>query len=275
MEPLFQPGYYRDRSQSVTLVSATVVEPADTFHAVADVIGLPIRMERIDLIGAAARDIAELGYNRDETPLQLHFDVLRAVANDSDSLINRYYARIGVALLSPAVAEALTDKVKAAIAFWRDRVRRSRGERVDGFLIGRLRLFIELLSRLSARQDPTSSRAAFKLAIDLATDRDINHFRLFEPIGHLADHSIKAIPRSQRSEIVLDALQFPLSSERQIDRPFWPTPSTGCGIFGWSDRRGIPAGPFASPNSLKRLAWANPGALRRQFGWPIWLMAVP
>ena len=200
MEPLFQPGYYRDRSQSVTLVSATVVEPADTFHAVADVIGLPIRMERIDLIGEAARDIAELGYNRDETPLQLHFNVLRAVANNLNSLINRYYARIGVALLSPAVAEALMDKVRAAVAFWRDRVRSSRGGRVDGFLIDRLRLLVEEpLSRLSARQDPTSSRAAFELAMDLATDRDINHFRLFEPIGHLADHSVKAIPRSRRT----------------------------------------------------------------------------
>lgn len=216
--PAFRPGHYRDRSKTVRFQSATVVNPHDTLSALAEIAGLPIRMDYVDLISASTRDGLDLVYDPDDASLEWYRQLLRAATNHSDPQINRYIGRISIARLSEAVVQALCETAKAGVAYWRKRIRRSGQDRFDGFAVERLRLFIEVLARLAIRQDSVSARASFALAMDIAADPDLSHFWLFEPIGHLAANAVGAIPPSERCEIVLDALRFPLASEKRADR---------------------------------------------------------
>jgi hypothetical protein len=289
--PLFKPGHYKDSSQTVRFRSSTVVDPAETLDHLAEVVGLPIRMAHVSLLGTIAKDTAELAFDPAAPSLFWYLRLFRAVHSRSDPLIDRYLGRVGVARLPLDVATALTGKITSAIAFWRSRVRKGRGDgKQDTFAVERLCLFIVVLSRLTARQDAQSARASFDLAMDLAVDPALTHVWEFEPIGLLAEHAAQAVPPDHRSDIVLKALLFPLSSEKGVDRRFgWPNPVAWLGDIRavrpqddahWGDRideliKAAGAGlPERSEAAIRLGYLADSGALtdgeRASFARAVW-----
>jgi hypothetical protein len=133
-------------------------------------------------------------------------------------VFDRYLGRVAVAQLPVGVASALTERARGAIAYWRERttnVRRENGLDLT-FASNRLELFIEFLSRLSPRQDAQGACASFNLAMDLGNDASLRDPGLFEPIGNLARYSFEAVRPVDRSDLVLAALEFPLSAEKGV-----------------------------------------------------------
>ena len=187
--------------------------------------GLPMRLNHISFGGAASRDAAEVAF---EASSRWYIWFIRAVGSPLDSLFGRYFGRVAVALLPPDVAHGLSEKAKAAISYWREKTRVCESM----FAVGQLQLFLEVLARLTVRQDPDAAQASLDLATQLARDGSISHPWLYEPLGHLARYSIQAIPPANRTSTVLPMLEFPLTG-KQNSGPFrWPNPMDALWTIG-------------------------------------------
>jgi hypothetical protein len=222
--PRFEPGHYQDPSRIVRFQSGSVSTPLYALSELIEAVGLPFHLNRYNPIGRAKKDAAELSF---EPTFDWYVWLLRALQNQLDRLFDRYLGRVAIAGLPADVTSALAEKVTAAIAYWR---KRHESLAIDNgidrtFAIERLRLFIEVLARLSARQDGQGARASFELAMDIARDSSLRHQWLIEPIGDLVRYSTLAIPPSDRSRLVLAALEFPLSIENGMAQGPWEWPN--------------------------------------------------
>jgi hypothetical protein len=103
-------------------------------------------------------------------------------------------------------------------------------------------LLVEVLARITVRQEPLPARTSLNLASDLAQDASIGHLWLYESLTHLVDYSIEAIPPTERPVVVLPMLEFPFSKDRG-------------------------AHPFEWPNPIKALWTTNPGRVLGDARW--------
>jgi hypothetical protein len=177
--PLFQAGQYTEASQIVHLQSAAVVEPLEALESVMETVGMPMRLQHVAFVGAAARDSAELAF---EPSFRWYVWFLRAIGSPFDALFGRYFGRVAIAQLPAEAAVALSEAVRAAISYWRGKAN-----------VDQLRLFVEVLARMTVRQEPSAARSSLDLASDLARDTTIRHFWLYEPLTHLVGYSIEGI----------------------------------------------------------------------------------
>ena len=218
--PLFEPGHYKDSSTTIHFRGTSVVEPMDALDLLMEKAGLPARLNHLAFVGTAARDAAQLSF----TPsFRWYIRLLRVLDSPFDALFSRFFGRVAIAQLTPEVASSLYDSVTMVVSFWRDKVRTADKSEFL-FAVGQLRLFIEVLARLTVRQDPVVAQASYAVAKELAGDTAIMHLWLYEPLGRLANYSIQAMPPASRVEVVLASLEFPLSPDGD-ERTFqWPNP---------------------------------------------------
>ncbi len=225
IQPLFLPGHYRDRSTTVTIGSAAAT-PAHTLDFLSEIVGLPERFDHSNLTAATAKDVVELALDPEDASAAWYRRWLRVVYDHSDPGIDRYFSRVGVAQMAPEVAQKLVVAVTSAVRYWRERVRRIRQahDRYDTFAVERLRFFVEILARLTARQQPSDARQSFMLAADLAADTSLRHMWLREQVVHLAEYALGAMPASDRTDLVLEVLDFPLPGEWAAGYPGYASP---------------------------------------------------
>ncbi len=218
--PLFQAGYYRKAGQTIHLQSAAVVEPLEALESVMETAGMPMRFQHVAFVGNVARDAAELAF---EPSFQWYIWFLRAIGSPFDALFGRYLGRVAIAQLPTKVAIALSEAVRGAIAYWRGKAKDTSSHH-GMFAIEQLRFLVEVLARITVRQEPLAARASLDLASDLVQDASSHHPLLYDSLTHLVDYSIEAIPPTERSAIVLPMLEFPFSDDRGARRFQWPNP---------------------------------------------------
>lgn len=222
--PLFQAGHYRDALQTVHLQGAAAVEPLEALESMMETAGLPMRFHHVTFVGAAARDAAELAF---EPSFRWHVWFLRAIGSPLEALFGRNFGRVAIAQLPGEVATILSERARAAILYWRERTA-DVAPLYQLFAFEQVRLFMEVLARITVRQEPAVARANLDLAANLASyvvkGASLGHLWLYEPLGHLVDYSIETIPPAGRQPIVLPMLEFPLSEDRGAHPFQWPNP---------------------------------------------------
>jgi hypothetical protein len=191
-------------------------------------VGLARRLKHFDLIGQAGRDAVELA----RVPrIDFFLWLLLTGENSKDTTLGRYFSRVAIAQLPAEIASEIRGRLIGAIDYWQSRVAKLVEEGVENgvYAVERLRLFIEALARVAVRQEPSTAFDIFRLAMTLGENPLLRHWWLFEPIDNLIRFSVEAIPPSNRSALVLAALEFPLSSEAGLTGQFpqeWPNPLT-------------------------------------------------
>lgn len=211
IEPGFEAGSYRDNRNTVTIRNADVTPLGELCH-IAERAGLPSRAPFVNLLGSRLADALRLEF---EPTAAWHAAFLSTKPSYSKGPIDTHLGRIPVARLGADVAAKLRERLENAIAFWRAQVRRSvnRGD------VDVLRLYIEALSRLTARDDPETAKAHVRLAVELGNDGGLNDWWLNEPIGHLLKRAVGSVPPDERRELSPELLRFPLAAERDADGP--------------------------------------------------------
>jgi hypothetical protein len=217
--PLFDAGHYRDPSNTTRIQGGSATH-LDTLGQLMESVGLPPYLNNFDMLGRSKNDAAELVY---EPTFDWYAWLLRTLHSHNDRLFDRYFGRIAIARLPTDVADALSDRVTAAIKYWRERANTLGHDsgRDRACAIDQLVLFIEVLSRLTPRQDAERARATFNLAMEIARD-PLHHIWLIEPISDLAKYSAQAVPRASWSELALAVLECPLSVEKGGISGPWP-----------------------------------------------------
>ena len=213
IEPGFEAGTYRDNGNTVTFGGAGEVTPFSELSHIAERAGLPIRTRHMNVLGTRLADALRLVF---EPTAAWHTTFLSTRPNYSKGSIDIHLGRISVARLGAEAATELRKRLEQAIGFWRARVRR-RADFTEHVNV--LRLYVEALSRVAARDDADTAKAHARLAVEMGSDEGLNHWWLNEPIGHLLKRAVNVVPSDERSELSAELLRFPLAVERDAGGP--------------------------------------------------------
>lgn len=219
IQPLFEPGSYKDNSKTITL--SNELHPVLLLNGVFNTAGVPLRWSHTNFLVEPATRITEL----DEIDGELRFALaIRAANSDDSEVLKNVFSRIEVACISRQEVEFLLNQCKQAINFWIIKKNSEKNDTV-AYAIERLRVFIEILARVSVRATPEEAKDLFRWGIAFGKKSELRHFGLFEPLQNLLNFTLKAIPVQQHHELLIEALSFPLESEIGLkDNDKWPNP---------------------------------------------------
>lgn len=213
IEPGFEAGTYRDNSDSVTFGNATQVSTLGELRYVAERAGLPIRTRHVNMLGTRLAEALRLVF---KPTAAWYAAFLSTMPEYSKGPIDIHLGRIPLARLEEKAVVELRRRLEHAVTFWRARVRRNRSDNKD---VDVLRLYVEALSRVAARDDADNAKAHARLAVELGVDEGLNHWWMNEPIGHLLKRAVDAAPADERCELSSELLRFPLAVERRANDP--------------------------------------------------------
>ena len=220
IEPLFEQGSYRDLSKSVSFSSE--VPAVFILDGLTEVVGLPFRWENVNLLSDDVEQLVTADTQAGSTFFHL---AIRAANSDSSVAIKRVFSRMTLASTAAEVVDDLVSRIISAIAYWRERARSSSQARKH-HAIEEIRVYVEVLARLSMRLSAERAISVFRLAMEIGQDKALHDWWLFEVLEHLISYSLNSVPSARHSELLLEALSFPLPTEiavqQMADR--WPNP---------------------------------------------------
>lgn len=219
IETLFEPGSYKDHSQSSHLINET--HPLILFYELTAKSGIPIRWNNFNLLSDSAGKFILLGDVDENQRFSL---ALRAANSDTDEVLKKSFSRIYLAKLRKEVANRWIDICFYSIKFWLDKCAVGVKEQKN-YALARLRVFIEVLARLQIRATPDKAIEVFKLGLSIGQIKNCRYRCLFDALNHLITYSLDAIPVENQHEIFEEALHFPLNRELQLaSHENWPNP---------------------------------------------------
>lgn len=281
----FDAGSYIDHSYSSTSDSATLENERYAFTRMCEIIGIPQRASYIDFSSSISQKSCELSAEKD---LVWYTALLHTYPKYDGAIMNQFFGRIAVAQMELELAEKLANCVKAVISYWRSQ-RLGKNGKKNTFAVERLRMFIEVLARLSIRMSSNDAILDFNLANDLATDERLKHWWLYAHIGNLMKNSFSAVQPKERYKLSQDLLEFPLISELVIPNEMsWPNIAQLC--YQNIDYRGekevlrrrigafiaaVIEGGSGREEAVLRLTYLNEAGLlnqneKRKFGSALW-----
>ena len=208
-EPEFDLGFQTDRVASnflirresaalraIRLTEVAGLPPSVTIYS--DVLKVTISR---DVLKVAAEAIV---YSKPLLASQL---VLRVCTYDGDGVLKRVFSRVRVAAMPVHAVSALTQSCLDCIEY---SVERMRG-RDGGSWVERLRVAIEVLSRIVLRHQPEKVIDIFERALSYYSKGDVaRHPLLTRPMRNLLSRCWEALPENSRTDHVLDLLNAPI-----------------------------------------------------------------
>lgn len=219
VEPAFRAGHYR--SNSARAVGLSHSHPVFDYDGFCNEAGLPLRLNHITF----AADIPSLLAELDEVNGRHRFALaIRTADSETADVLKRVFSRTQVACLTAPEAIALMNECTLATRYWAERLSlHGSVDRVHAR--GRLRVFMEVLARLSVRASPAEAISLFELGIELGNRPELRDFWLTDALSHLIDYSLQSIPPGRQSEVLLASLSFPFDADMgPEDLRNWPNP---------------------------------------------------
>ena len=202
IEPLFEPGNYRDKHNTIRLrngVRAWLVAIFLQNH-----IGLPMRWSSglsMGIFSSIARKIVQINELPPRNNMLL---AIRTADSDTSEVIKEVFSRIEVAKLAIEDVNFLTSICEQGIDYWLIQFNFKKQ-----FASVKIRIFTEVLARLSIRVNSEKAKQIFKRGCQLATLPIATDIWLHDPLSNLMTHSLSAISQIDQQELLLEALNFP------------------------------------------------------------------
>ena len=158
-----------------------------------------------DILSSAAN---ELSRHSPELSVRI---ILRTSNYDKDKNLQKVLSRTKVAALTKDAAESLANCCISLIDFAIPRLYAADQIRFGRDWIERMRVALEVLSRLALRLSVDMAETAFSLGIECYRDRRMaQHEWLAEPIGNLLRRSWEVLPQENKNERVFELLMAPM-----------------------------------------------------------------
>ena len=219
IEPLFEPGKYRDNASAVSF--SNELHPLVLLEGITGTVGMPLRWNNVNFLVDQAARVAEL---KEVDSAHRFALAIRASNCDSSDVLKKVFSRIEIARISENDVNFLLERCTRATNYWITKCSGKPGSHAQ-FAIERLRVFIEVLARVSVRATAEQAKQIFRLGVSIGQKTELQHFWLFDAIKHLLEFSLNSIPQSQQPDVLLDALSFPLQSELNVkDHNKWANP---------------------------------------------------
>jgi len=215
---LFTPGSYIDNSKNHTFYNG--IHPWLVFHGMLFSSGVPIRWDYVGFMTGIAQDLIYF----DEISREERFSlVIRTVNSEKEDEVEYVFSRLQMASISQEESEALILKCENAIKYWLDIV--AKNTKCRDVALTKLRVFTEVLARISVRATPEKATELYCFALKIAQQENMQDVWLYDSLRHLIEYALKAIPERDHNSLLLKTLEFPLVTELQ-GKPFrgWPNP---------------------------------------------------
>lgn len=215
VELMFEAGYYRDHSKTITFTNA--LHPLVQIEHLVRAIGLPIRFESSNILSGIIEKLVQC----DDLSNNEKFSLSIRAANSGDAESLKYFfSRANVAILPSDEINLFIDKCIQSLHFWTEKL--SLG---IFYARSKLQVFIEVLARLSVRANEEQAIQIFQLACRLVKNEEYYHAWLHEPLHHLVKYSLESISHENKKDLLIDILNFPLAVEIGAERFLrWPNP---------------------------------------------------
>lgn len=220
--PNFAPGSYRDGSNSVSFTSG--LHPLIVMIGLLDTVGIPLRWHQTTLFCRQAEKLVEL---EGVDGLYSFSLAVRGASTETAEIIKKSFSRLRVARFEYAQVERLAEQCVRAINYWKARAaeRAAPGLRAA---LPNLRVFIEILARISVRLPPDRSSQLFILATELSKQPSLHHLWLKDALQNLLCYSLESVPEDDQAGLVEHALEVPFPHEIGLSaNSGWPNPVIG------------------------------------------------
>lgn len=223
INPSFEPGKFKNNSSTVILNNE--MHPLIMLNGMSDATGMPLRWDNVNFLVEPASRITEL----DEIDsLRCFALAIRAAKIDTSDVIRKVFSRIRIANLPQCDANYVFNYCFKAINYWSEKLSGERGAS-RGYTIDRLRVFIEVLARVSIRATEEQAADLFNFAVELGKNKSFQHVWLCSSLKHLLEYSLEGVLEFNHHNLLFNALSFPLLLETQITiHNEWPNPVIKC-----------------------------------------------
>lgn len=215
-EAAFLPGRYRDKNRSHSI--SGVVHPLLVTSGLLYDVGLPIRWRSKELF---VDQISKLLDVEGVSGVESFSLAIRAASSDTSNVIKKVFNRMSIACFSQVEVDFLYESCMNAVNYW---IGRLKGSKEDNYAEDRLRVFLEVLARVSVRLHQDEAKKLFLLGVEFSKNKSFQHLWLQESLSHLLEYSLLSIPESEHWELLLEALEVPLVSEISRQDAQWPNP---------------------------------------------------
>ena len=173
-------------------------------------VGIPLRLGGLDLFGSKFAQAVQV--SQDRTSVGIWAAVRAAAVHDLKS-VDRQFSRVEVARLPFEVVSDIAAKVRRAIEFGEDRLKKTLGEtsaRSDARWDDRICNLIDLLSRLAIRFEGDAALDVFRFGASWAHRTNVVHLPYFGRMSNLLKRSLHALEPERHVEAAFDVLSLPL-----------------------------------------------------------------
>lgn len=207
VKPNFQPGHYTDSSR--TLHFSNEVLPLVVLDGIVNSVGIPLRWGYGTFFRQQVIKLNEFDFIPD---LQRFSLTLRAASGERDDVLNKVFSRLEIARLSEESFELLLTSCHKAVDYFSKKLTMQSSLSFH-FDCARLEVYCETLGRATVRSHPDKAIELFRLGISLGKQKNLQVLGLSRALKHLVEFSLTSIPKTRHSELLVDALSFPLPSE--------------------------------------------------------------
>ncbi len=210
--PFFDLGVKRDENFQDSLASLERV--ASSAVRLSEVAGLPPVTKYAEPVGLAVasdilRSAAEvLATTLPEFAIRL---VLRVSDSEGDKTLNRVLSRPRVAVLSDSSVELLCDSCITVIEYAFPRLVTEGRRQRSLHWISKMRVAIEVLSRLVLRVSPERAEALLDMGLQFYQNQEVSREHwLHKSIQNLLQRSWEALPKDSRTARAIELLSMPI-----------------------------------------------------------------
>jgi hypothetical protein len=222
IETNFDAGSYRDHSKTIH-ISFGSESALLGWERLSDHVGLPARVENLDSL-VSRMERAERAIEPDS--IEDFQRILNLVQEGAKKALARRFSRLQIAILAEDIYSWLLQTTIRSLDNALPRIAQETGF-FGGSWTARAALYIELLSRLVIRANGQQAMIIWRKGSKIAGVTRISS-TLFEPLSHLMQRSMSAIPPGDRTALLVEALEFPLPDEKALEGHFardWPVPA--------------------------------------------------
>jgi len=215
IKPLFEPGSYKDNSKVVSI--SNELHPLLLLDGISCTVGMPLRWGNIYFLVESSTKLAEFDDLDDVHRFAL---AIRSAASETSDVLNKVFSRVQIARFCNESIEWLFNRCNTALDYWNSKLT-GNSKYEQSFVYDRLRVFIEVLARISVRIAPEQVKKILKKALAFGKIPAYHHYLLIDPLRSLIENSIKNIPEIHQQEVLMDVMLFPLPIETRVEQDVW------------------------------------------------------
>lgn len=216
-EPDFRSGQIRSNSKSIFEES---IPPLAQLDAYASRVGVPMYSDYAAMLKNITAKICIYTRSFQNLESERYFVLaIRAASGRDDEVIRKQFSRLALARTNLTIINSLYSKITQHLDYWFNNKNTN-----HHYVARRIAVLFEVLARLTIRLRPEQNKTVFLQAVSRAFHHLVSDkVGVYKSYSNLLQNSLIGIPESERGELLLSSLAFPIVDKEKATTG-WPNP---------------------------------------------------